>query len=230
MTSSKEIKQLRATQQSLRDLTHSAYFDLANTSDPAELSFSLNGINVVAERTINRFFKFLSPSTSEILALEEQFTDKPTMALAVKLLSKAQELLHKKMNADAVRILTSLTKIKFQDAIILLGTIFMNGVKDRIGKVEFKHPQNALKCLTLGFECGNMESGYLLGTLFRSFGQNEKAKEIFLKNMEKGCIKSTAEITILLQIEAAETTDERKRAILEQKIKNLKVDSTYSAN
>lgn len=227
MINSKEINELRQKQKVIRHLTNEAYIALAEIDNPTDSKFSINGLGIIANKAINKVVKLLTPDLSSIKELEVKFKDKPTRAIANHLLTHTRELLAKKLNTEAVRILSSLTKKKVQEAIILLGTIFMNGVKDRIGKIEFKHPQNAIKCLTLGFECGNIEAGYLLGVLLRMFGQNEKAKEVFSKNIKIGCVKSAAEIIILLQIEAASSPNEKSRAILEQKIKNLRTDLTY---
>lgn len=228
MANFNEINELRRTQEKLRKLTNDAYLELANVSESSDASFSLNGLNVIAERALGRVMRLVNPVVSEIKELEIKFVAQPNVELAQRLFDKSHTLLQKKMNADAVRILTSLVKKRFAKASVLLGTIFMNGLKDRIGKVEFKHPQNAMKCLTIGVVCGNIEAGYLLGTLFRTFGQFDKAKEAFQQNMKKGCVKSATEIIILLQIEAANAPDAKTRAIIEHKIKNLRVDLNYS--
>ncbi|KDM89973.1 hypothetical protein [Photobacterium galatheae] len=228
MTNSREISQLRQKQKAIRHLTHESYVALAKVDSPQESKFSIDGLGIIANRAIGKVLKLLSPDLTKIKELEMNFRENPSKDLARSLLTHARELLGKKMNADAVRVLSTLTRKKVQKAILLLGSIFMNGVKDRIGKLEFRHPQNAMKCLTLGFECGNIEAGYLLGALFRTFGQNQKAKEIFAQNMEKGCVKSAAEFIILLQIEAASSPDEKSKAIIEQRIKNLRTDLTYS--
>lgn len=230
MTSSQEISLLRQKQKSVRRLTNEAYFALAVAQEPSKAKFSIDGLGLIANKIVTKAFKALSPDTYTIKDLELRFEERPTKSLAIELLRHSRSLLAKKLNADAVRILRSLTKRKVEDAIVSLGTIFMYGVKDRIGKVEFKHPQNAMKCLTLGNECGNIEAGYLLGALLRSFGQNEKAKETFYQNIKRGCIKSVAEVIILLQVEAAACTDARQRAIIEQKIRNLRTDLSYSSN
>ncbi|MCY9866139.1 hypothetical protein OTK49_26740 [Vibrio coralliirubri] len=230
MTSSQEISLLRQKQKSVRKLTNEAYIALAEIKEPSKAKFSIDGLGIVASKIVNKAFKALSPDTYTIKELEIKFEERPTRLLATELLRHSRTLLAKKLNADAVRVLRSLTKRKIEDAIVSLGTIFMYGVKDRIGKTEFKHPQNAMKCLTLGVGCGNIEAGYLLGALFRSFGQNDKAKETFYQNIDRGCIKSVTEVIILLQVESAASTDARHRAIIEQKIRNLRTDLTYSSN
>ena len=230
MTNSKEINQLRQKQKVIRHLTNEAFIAISEVDAPTDSKFSIDGLGIIANKAINKVVKLLTPDLSSIRELESKFKDKPTRSAANQLLSHTRELLSKKLNTDAVRILSSLTKKKVQEAIVMLGSIFMNGVKDRIGKIEFKHPQNAMKCLTLGVECGNIEAGYLLGALLRTFGQNDKAKEVFTKNMKLGCVKSAAEVIIFLQVEVASAPDEKSRAILKQKIKNLRTDLTYSPN
>ena len=225
-----QIKQLKLRQKAISELVDNAYTALANTTQLNYNYFSLDGVDLLVKKIIQKTFSSVNLELSKIQKLDHDFKLKPTNKKASELMFFAKKLLAKRMNHEAVIVLKSLYKHQFKETFIVLGEVFMYGVKNRLGHVEFKHPQNAKRCLQKGLSCGNIESGYLLGVLYRTYGQIEKAQQVFESNSKLGCIKSTTEVIILLQAEVSKSQDLKHSAILKQKIKNLRSDLTYISN
>ncbi|PSV01192.1 hypothetical protein [Photobacterium kishitanii] len=204
------IKRIRDENRRLSSLIDKEFIEILNKDD-SDFTFKTHDLNTSFIRKIKKTIKSLSFKQEESNSIYY-----------------AINLIHKKKNREAVQLLMKLSQEGLLDASLRLGKIFFTGLRNRIGELEFKNPRASAKHLQTCFDKGVGEAGYLLGVLFLKFGKAKNAKKIFYTNHKNGCVRSSAELIILLQCEIAEKTlTPKEEAIIRQQIANIKADISY---
>ena len=143
---------------------------------------------------------------------------KPSMREAIR-------LLYIKNNSKAIDMLVELSSSGNKVATLKLGKIYLNGIKNRFGKIEYKKPREALRHLTISQTDGFKEAGYLIGTLYYNHGQVDIAKTVFFINHRNGCIRSSTELIVIIQEELnTKRCTPKQSLILKQQILNIRSD------
>ncbi|UKA04707.1 hypothetical protein [Photobacterium damselae] len=168
----------------------------------------LNGSHLPLLRKLKRFAKKLGKKADR----------KPSVQEAVRLLSINE-------NTKAVEMLNNLASDKEPNVYFQLGKIYINGVKNKVGIVEFYDPRKALLNLIKARDLNVLEAGYLLGVIYNKYGKIEEAKQVFFINHRNGCIRSSAELLLILQGELNQMEQGSKDAlIINTYIQSIKAD------
>lgn len=209
MTKNKQIlNNIKDENTKLGEAIRGVYLDANNGCLEEKSDHQLNGAHLPLLRKLKRFAKRLGAKAS----------NKPSVLEAVRLLSL-------KENTKAIEMLTHLAEQDQPQAYYQLGRVYSNGVKNKVGIVEFYDPRKALINLLKARDNDVLEAGYLLGILYVKYGKYNEAKQVFFINHRKGCMRSSTELLLIFQAELNQVGHESKEArIIKTYIQSIKTD------
>lgn len=137
-------------------------------------------------------------------------------------------LIHKNKNSEAVKKLIGHLKDGDLWSIFTLGKIYMNGLRNKLGKVEFLSLSNSHKCLTHCSRSNYPDSAYYLGLLLKKSGDADNAEKIFEAMHNNGCVKSSTELIIILKEKISVADSELDKLKLMQRVLIVRSDIEYN--